>query len=147
MEAAEGQTQISHIPDWYRWEREQVRREILDGTYRFDGPVKIAVQVDYKAVYMIGEGRLTHDLSGFTLTGCDGKLHYTQNPLAGYTLYADYYWYEIADTVCVGDREVHYFCFPQEEGVSVAKLRLATEEMYQLYKSRQLKMPEKEAVG
>lgn len=146
MRALEGETQIPHIPDWYRWEREQVRKEILAGTYRFDGPVKIGVQVDYKAIYMIGDGRLVHDSAGFTLTGCDGKLHYRQLPQSSYSLYADYYWYEIADTVCVGDKEVHYFCFPQENGVSVAKLRLATEEMYKLYKSRQLKLPEKEAV-
>ena len=59
-------------------------------------------------------------------------------------MYADYYWYEIADTICIGDQQVHYFCFPQEEGVSVAKLRLATEEMYKLYKSRQLEAPEQE---
>ena len=104
-----------------------------------DCPVKIAMQVDYKAVYMVGEGRLLHDGNGFRLTGCDGKLDYAQKPQACFSLYADYYWYEIADCICIGDQEVHYFCFPQEEGVSVAKLRLATEEMYKLYKTRQRK--------
>lgn len=138
MQAMTGETEISHIPDWFRWERQQARQEILDGTYHLDCPVKIAMQVDYKAIYMVGEGRLTHDNSGFHLVGCDGKLDYTQKPQACYSLYADYFWYEIADCICIGDKEVHYFCFPQEEGVSVAKLRLATEEMYKLYKSRQL---------
>lgn len=146
MQAMAGETEIPHIPHWYRWEREQVCQEILDGNYQFEGPVKIAMQVDYKAIYMVGEGYLTHDRKGFTLTGCDGKLQYHQPPLAGYSLYADYYWYEIADCICIGDRDVHYFCFPQEEGVSVAKLRLATEELYRLYKSRQLEKPKEEAV-
>lgn len=142
LKALEGETEISHIPDWYRWEREQVKQEILDGTYALDTDVGIAMQVDYKAVYIVGEGRLIHDRSGFTLTGCDGSLHYTQKPQSCYSLYSDYYWYEIADCVCIGDNEVHYFLFPRQEGVSVAKLRLATEEMYKLYKSRQLKVPE-----
>lgn len=140
MKALEGETEISHIPDWYRWEREQVRQEILDGTYRLSEDVKIAIQVDYKAIYTVGEGHLTHDASGFKLTGCDGKLDYAQKPQSSYSLYADYYWYEIADVICIGDNEVHYFCFPQNPEVPVAKLRLATEEMYKLYKARQLKV-------
>ena len=32
LKALEGETKISHIPDYYRWEREQVRQEILDGS-------------------------------------------------------------------------------------------------------------------
>ena len=138
LEAVEGETEISHIPDWFRWEREQVCQEILDDTYKLDTDVTIAVQVDYKAVYMVGEGHLTHDRTGFHLTGCDGKLDYTQKPQSCFGLYADYYWYEIADCICIGDNQVHYFCFPKDTDVSVAKLRLATEEMYKLYKSRLL---------
>ena len=118
-----------------------MRQEILEGTYQFDEDVEIAMQVDYKAVYKVGSGRLTHDSNGFHLTGCDGKLDYSQKPQSSYSLYADYYWYEIADCVCVGDNEVHHFCFPKDKTVPVAKLRLATEEMYNLYKSRQLKTP------
>lgn len=139
LKALEGETEISHIPDWYRWEREQVKQEILNGTYGLETDVKIAIQVDFKHIYIVGEGRLTHNNSGFTLTGCDGKLRYTQKPQSCYSLYSDYYWYEISDCICIGDTEVHYFCFPKGTGVSVAKLRLATEEMYKLYKSRLLK--------
>ena len=138
MRAVEGETEISHIPDWYRWERQQVAQEIEDGTYHLDTDVKIAMQVDYKAVYMVGEGHLTHDNTGFHLTGCGGKLDYTQKPQACFGLYADYYWYEIDDCICIGDNEVHYFLFPSDKTVSVAKLRLAVEEMYKLHKARKL---------
>ena len=137
LKATEGETEISHIPDYYRWEREQVRQEILEGTYKLDTDVEIALQVDYKAIYKVGEGHLIHDDSGFILTGCDGKLHYTQKPQAHYSLYADYYWYEIGDVICIGDTEVHYFLFPKG-GEPVAKIRLASEEMYKLFKARKL---------
>ena len=136
--AVEGETKISHIPDWYRWERERVAEEILSGDYKLDIDVDIAMQVDYKAVYRVGEGHLTHDNNGFVLTGCDGKLNYTQKPQACFGLYADYYWYEIADCICIGDNEVHYFLFPKNIDVSVAKIRLSVEEMYKLYKDRVL---------
>ena len=138
LKALEGETKISHIPDYYRWEREQVRQEILDGTYLVDTDVDIAMQVDNKAIYMVGSGHLVHDNSGFHLTGCDGKLDYVQKPQVHYSLYADYYWYEIADVICIGDADVHYFCF-FKNGESVAKIRLAAEEMYKLYKSKLLK--------
>ena len=138
MKALEGDTEISHIPDWFRWEREQVRQEIREGKYLLDTDVKIAMQVDFKAIYMVGEGHLTHDNTGFHLTGCDGKLDYTQKPQSCFGLYADYYWYEIADCICIGDNEVHYFLFPKDEAVSVAKLRLAVEEMYKLHKAKLL---------
>ncbi len=140
LKALEGETEISHIPDYYRWERQQVRQEILDGTYKLDTDVEIAMQVDYKAIYKVGYGHLTHDNSGFTLTGCDGRLNYQQKPQACYSLYSDYYWYEIADMVSIGDNELHYFLFPKGN-VPVAKIRLAAEEMYKLFKERKLPAP------
>ena len=138
LKATEGETEIAHIPDYYRWEREQVRQDILDGTYCLECDVDIAMQVDNKAIYKVGSGHLVHDNQGFHLTGCDGKLDYVQKPQVHYSLYADYYWYEIADVICLGDTEVHHFCF-FKNGESVAKIRLAAEEMYKLYKSRLLK--------
>ena len=137
LKASDGETRITHIPDYYQWEREQVRQEILDGTYCLDCDVEIAMQVDYKAIYKVGDGHLLHNNAGFLLTGCDGALHYTQQPQVSYSLYADYYWYEIADVICIGDTEVHYFLFPKN-GASVAKIRLATEEMYKLFKEKKL---------
>ena len=137
LKALEGETEFSHIPDWYAWERDQVRQEIENGTYNLDVDVDIAMLVDFGAIYKVGSGHLTHDRSGFRLTGCDGKLEYSQKPQACYGLYADYYWYEIADTICIGDNERLYYCFPKGN-VPVAKARLAVEEMYKLYKARKL---------
>jgi hypothetical protein len=138
LKALEGETEFTHIPDWFAWEREQVKQEILDGTYNLDTDVKISLLVDFQYIYNVGEGHLTHNREGFKLTGCDGRLNYTQKPQACYGLYADYYWYEIADVICIGDNETLYYCFPQGSGDVVAKTRLAVEEMYKLYKERKL---------
>ena len=112
-----------------------VRKELEEGTYKLDTNVRIALQVDLKGLYMVGEGRLVHDEKGFRLAGCDGKLDYSQSPVASYTLYSDYFFYEIGDVIGIGDTDVSYFCFP-EEGVSVTKARLATEELYKMKKRR-----------
>lgn len=131
LEALNGETKFSHIPDWYRWERECVRNEVESGLYSLDTDVTIGIMVDYKAIYMVGDGHLTHSENGFVLTGCDGKLNYEQKPLASYGLYSDYYWYEIGDMICIGNKDVLYYCFPKTEGV-VAKTRIAAEEIYKV---------------
>ncbi|MBQ7099442.1 MAG: 1-acyl-sn-glycerol-3-phosphate acyltransferase [Oscillospiraceae bacterium] len=141
LRALHGETEYPHIPDWYTWERECVRREIEDGTYLLDTDVDIGIQVNLDGICMIGKGHLTHDANGFRLTGADGKLDYTQSPVASHTLYADYYWYEIGDVIGIGNNEFSYFCFPEAD-VSVTKARLATEELYKLLKARRRRRTE-----
>ena len=135
LSAINVEPKFDHIPDWYAWQRQEVRKELENGTYHLDTDVKIGMLVDYKAIYMVGDGHLTHTTDGFTLTGCDGQLHYTQGPLSSYSLYADYYWYEIGDMICIGNNDVLYYCFPKGN-TPVAKARLATEELYKIKKRR-----------
>lgn len=135
LHAAEGETEFPHIPDWYAWERSQVRKALEDGSYRLDTEVDIGMMVDFKAIYMVGRGRLIHDTTGFHLTGCGGRLDYHQEPLASYGLYADYYWYELGDVICIGDKNALYYCFPRQPDV-VARTRIAAEELYRLRKKR-----------
>ncbi len=132
LQALDGETEFNHVPDWYKWERECVRKEIEDGSYLLDVPVDIYMMVDTKCVYNVGDGRLVHSKDGFHLTGCDGKLDYRQNPIASYSLYSDYYWYEIGDMICIGDTQTLYYCFPKVKGDFVSKTRLAAEELYKI---------------
>lgn len=125
---------FTHIPDWYAWQRKQVQQELEDGSYRLERNVEIGMLVNTNALYMVGSGKLVHDENGFRLTGCDGKLDYSQGALACYSLYADYYWYEIGDVICIGNKDCLYYCFP-EGGDVVAKTRIATEELYKLKKA------------
>ena len=128
---------FTHIPDWYAWERQEVRKELEEGTYRLEKDVDIGILVNTNALYMVGEGKLIHDENGFRLTGCDGKLQYEQGPLSCYSLYSDYYWYEIGDVICIGNHDALYYCFPKDGDV-VAKTRLAAEELYKLKKRRKV---------
>ncbi len=135
LRAKDGVHIFDHIPDWYAWEREMVRRDILEGKYGMDLDVDICAMVNNKKLYRIGTGRLVHNRDGFELTGCDGKLHYSQKPMASYSLNADFNWYEIGDVICIGDDKILYYCFPNNAGDFVAKARLATEEMYKIAKA------------
>lgn len=138
LQAQEGETEYPHIPEWYRWERSCVRQELLDGSYRLDIPVRICMLVDSKSIYRVGEGRLIHTREGFHLSGCEGKLDYRQKPSSSYSLYSDYFWYELGDMICIGNSKVLYYCFPTGQQDVVAKTRLAAEELYKLTKAGQL---------
>ena len=134
LAAKDGESAFNHIPDWYAWQRQEVRKELEAGSYRLETDVRIGVMVDYKAIYMVGEGKLIHDCDGFRLTGCNGELAYTQGPLACYGLYADYYWYSIGDMICIGNQDILYYCFPKGDLDVVAKTRMAVEELYEMKK-------------
>lgn len=138
LQAQEGETMFSHIPAWYRWERSCVRQELLDGSYRLDVPVRICILLDSKSIYRVGEGRLIHTREGFHLIGCEGKLDYRQKPSSSYSLYSDFFWYELGDMICIGNSKVLYYCFPTGQQDVVAKTRLAVEELYKLTKAGRL---------
>ena len=135
LNAIENNTIFNHIPDWYKWEREKVKEELINNTYLLDVDCDIYMMIDTYKLYNIGSGHLTHNKEGFTLT--NGKdLNFTLNPLQSYSLYSDFYWYQIADVICIGDHKKQFYCFPKDKKDVVAKTRLATEELYKLTKSK-----------
>lgn len=138
LKATDGDSKFTHVPDWYRWERMEVKKELEQGNYSLVTDVKVHILADMKTVYDVGEGILTHDESGFNLKACGGELNFTQSPLASYGLYADYYWYSIGDVICIGDKDRLYYCFPKGN-VPVAKARLAAEELYKIKREQKRK--------
>jgi hypothetical protein len=128
----DGEGKFDHIPDWFDWQRDVVRREIEADGYSMDIAVDLYMVIDSKGLYRVGDGRLKHDKEGFVLDGCDGRLRYEQKSLACYTLNSEYFWYEIGDVISIGTHERLYYCFPKENGGIVTKARLATEEIYKL---------------
>lgn len=132
MQAKSGVTEFPHIPDWYAWQRQCVREEIESGEYKLEEAADIYMMIDTKCVYKVGDGVLTHTKDGFTLVGCDGQLNYTQAAELSYSLYSDFYWYEIGDVISIGTPKVLYYCIAKSNKDIVAKARIATEEIYKI---------------
>lgn len=139
LKAIDGNDTFTHIPDWYNYQKEEVKQEIINGTYKVDLDVKIYIMKDFKGLYDVGEGHLTHSIEGFKLTGCDGKLDFSLKPLNSYTICSDFYFYQIDDVVCIGDNNIRYCCFPKDKTNIVAKIKIATEEIYKYIKHNQNK--------
>ena len=134
LERKDGETIFDHVPDWYSWQRDCLRQELTEGTYYLNTPCKILVMRDYKAIYDVGEGTLTHDASGLRLVGEDGMVDVTLPAGSQYTLNSDLYWYELGDVVSIGDITTQHYCL-LPASVPVAKIRLAVEENYKLLKN------------
>ncbi len=132
LRAKEGETEFAHLPDWFNWERECVRTELMEDRYFLDTDVDIYVFSDGKCMYHIGDGHLTHGKEGFHLTDARGELDYTHRPGAAYSLNADYNWYELGDVISFGTNAITYYCLPKGSGDVVTKARLATEELWTL---------------
>ena len=104
--------------------------------YELNIPVDICLMVDTKSIYSVGEGTLVHNENGFRLRSEDGTLDYSQSAGAVYCINADFYWYQIADTINIGDFNAQYYCFPKTGGDVVAKTRLAAEELFKASKDK-----------
>ena len=59
LKAENVEPKFDHIPDWYNWERECVRKELQKGTYNLETEVDIMMLVDTSCVYKVGSGTLT----------------------------------------------------------------------------------------
>ena len=86
-------------------------------------------------IYEIGEGHLIHNIDGFKLISKDKKLEFYLDSLSSYSVNSDFFWYQIGDMVSIGDNKGLFYCFPKKKKDVVAKIRLATEEIYKLKKN------------
>ncbi len=135
LSALDGETEFSHIPDWYEWERECVRQEILDGTYKYEDTVHIHSLPGVEFIDL-GEGRVTHDLeNGFIVeghyNGHDYRIQRQSKSL--YTLHNEFLYKKLGKADCfdVSVKDESLYCIPSQKDV-VTKLMLATEEIYKI---------------
>ena len=133
LKALEGETEFSHIPDWYEWERSNVRREVEDGTYHFE--CETHVDILPKDRYIpIGKAHLVHNMDGFTLTGVHvGKLYEVRwSSKELYSCHIEYeYLGKYGDCVDLNTISDTFYIYPENCLFSVTKFALATEELYQ----------------
>ncbi|MBP0969459.1 MAG: hypothetical protein J5744_04865 [Oscillospiraceae bacterium] len=133
LEAAEGETEFSHIPDWYEWERLNVRKEVNDGTYSFTCKARVDALPNADGYIDLGEAELTHDMNGFRLKGSYKGEEYEQEwPVrALYSCHIEYeYLGKYGDCVDLNTLTDTFYIYPKDCMFSVTKMALATEELY-----------------
>ena len=126
---------FSHIPDWYRWEREEVRKEVQNGTYYYEDEVKVTDYYSSKVGFVdCGTAKMTHDKNGFTFTGeVDGKPFELNKAVSSmYSLHIEYDFLGKGDAIDIATEETTFFMYLSKFN-QLTKLHFATEELYDFY--------------
>ena len=134
LEAQDGNTIFNHIPDWYNWERENVRKEVLNGTYKFNDDVYVYSLPRTTRPIKLGAAKVSHDIdNGFILEGYYNKQEYRiiRTPLSANSLHIEFSYVHIRHDDCfvINTEDDSYFCYPTKENV-ITKLSFAVEEIY-----------------
>ena len=125
-----GETKFSHIPDWFEWQREEVRKEIEQGKYNVSLEVDIDMLPNSTGYYRVGSGTLTHNKDGYTLEGEGFKIH---KPVkANFGVHIEYDYFGRGDGISFSTNEDTFYIYPKDQSYSVTKFHFATEEIYNL---------------
>lgn len=134
LTALSGETEFSHVPDWFEWERQQVIAQVEEGTYRFEDEVEVFSMPRCWKFEKLGVGQLRHDENGFCLTGHYRGQDYEikRTPLQTNSLHIeyDYCYLRPEDCVDISTENDSFYCYPVRQNV-VTKLAFATEALYQ----------------
>ena len=139
LRAQEGKTEFSHIPDWYEWERSNVREEVESGSYNTGVmPVKVYSLPNARRFIHLGEGTMVQDGSGFHVHGTDvdGDPFEMEIPVPSlYSCHIEYeYLGKYGDCVDLNTLEDTWYIYPHDCDFAVTKMALATEELYFHYR-------------
>lgn len=133
LRATEGETEFFFVPQWYEWERENVRNEVREGTYSFSSPVHVMSLPNSKGYKNLGEGTMEHNMSGFhvKVSGPYGSFEMDKPVSSLYSCHIEYdYLGKYGDCVDLNTLEDTWYTFPDCPDFSVTKMALATEELY-----------------
>lgn len=136
LKCINNETKFTHIPDWYEWERECVRKEIDEGTYS-TGLLKVDVKSlpNAKKFVDLGEGTFIHDMNGFYCKIDDKTKSDTteikQGVLDTYSVHIEYrYLFKFGDCIDLNTINDTWYVYPKGNNFNVTKIALATEELY-----------------
>ncbi len=130
-----GETHFSHVPDWFKWEREQVKQQIENGTYSFEDEVEVYSLPRCWRFIPLGKAKLSHSIeNGFVLEGnyreSDYKIHRTPLQTNSLHIEYDYCYIKPFDCVDISTENDSFYCYPKKQNV-VTKLAFATEIIYE----------------
>ena len=134
LHALDGNTEFEHIPNWFEWQRENVRREIDEGKYYFENEVDVYSLPNPRGFIPLGKAKLTHSRElGFTIEGnYNGEDFKISRPAVGmYGVHIEYDYCYIRPEECIQISTLNdtFVCYPTIKN-AVTKLSFATEELY-----------------
>ncbi len=142
LQALNGETEFSRVPDWYNWQRNNVKEEVFSGSYYYEDEVDVYSLPRTNGAIHLGKAKVKHTIeNGFILEGFYNNKEYRiiRTPLQSNSLHIEYDYCHIKPYDCfdITTEDDCYFCYPTKKNV-VTKLSFATEEIY-LYNLEKVK--------
>ena len=134
------ETDFSHIPDWYEWERSEVIKEIEAGKYYLNIEVRIESLPNAVNFIDLGNGNLVHDEKGFTLTFVDFDDSKRKSLFFGAgaasSIHTEYNYRKKGQCITLSTLNNTYFIYPHADGFNVTKIQFAVEYLFQQSRNR-----------
>ncbi len=134
LNETKGMGVFNFIPDWFDWQRSEVRKEINAGEYNSIVEVNIDSLPNSSGYYRLGIGTLTHNENGFFLVAKlqeeDFKVH--KPILSNYGVHIEYDYFGKGDCISFSTNDDTYYLFPTDQKISVTKYHFAVEELYKI---------------
>ena len=134
------ETIFESITDWFNWERQEVREEILKGEYSYSDEVEVHSLPKPSKFYHLGKAKIRHiKEEGWVLEGNYRNKDYkiTRTPVQMEALHVEYDYFRIKRDDCfvINTEDDSFFIYPTKKNI-ITKLAFATEEMFLLTKNK-----------
>lgn len=139
LEAVVGKTEFTYPSDWYKWCREEVRKEIINKTYKIEDDVMVDSLPNSKGFISLGEGHLVNDINGFILNyKLDNKPMILQKePASMFGCHIEYEYNNKGDCIDLSTLDDTFHIYFKNKKNVVTKIHLATEEMFKLAENKE----------
>lgn len=126
---------FTHVPDWYRWERQCVIDEVENGTYVFEDDVRIEELISGKIGFIkTGTIKMRQDNEGIHLHGkLDNGQEFNLEKPAETTasIHIEYNFKKRGDAIDINTLDATWFVYPLHYDNVLTKIHFATEAIYQ----------------
>ena len=141
LTALEGETEFSHVPDWFEWERAQVVEQVRNGTYSFEDEVEVYSMPRCWKFEKLGAARLRHDINeGFILegeyNGAPYRVHRAPMQTNSLHIEYDYCYLKPLDCVDISTESDSFYCYPKTKTDVVTKMGFATEAIFAMHSEK-----------
>lgn len=125
LAATQGKTEFSHIPDWYQFQKDEVKKQLAAGQYRFNGKVRIEAMPSEKGFVDLGTGLLVQGEQEMVLTIADTgqKIVFPHRNV----LHVEYNYRGKGDCIVLSTSECCYYLYPLASECNVTKVQFAVE--------------------
>ena len=139
LRATDGETRFEHIPDWFKWERENVRREVESGEYCFEDEIEVHTLPKNK-YYAQGKGKFRQDATDtyFCCTAYGEPFEMRLAPSELESVHIEFNYRDrkkkkfFGDCLDISTRNDSYWLHPVNKRDVIMKISFATEELYRI---------------